>query len=82
MKKPIKKIAPKKKSEAIKKAAFDASPVSRKAVDAIKAKLRKVQDKKDATKIARTELAAEKKALQQKAKLKASEAIYKKSKRK
>jgi hypothetical protein len=33
-------------------------------------------------KIARTELAAEKKALQQKAKLKASEAIYKKSKRK
>ena len=82
MKKPIKKTTPAKKPDVIKKAAFDASPVSRKAVDAIKAKLRKAQDKKDAMKIARTELAAEKKELKKKAKTKALDALHKKSKRK
>ena len=81
MKKPIKNPTP-KKSEAVKKAAFEGSPVSRKAVDAIKSVLRKRDAQQEAVKIARVELAAEKKALALKAKIKASEELYKKAKRK
>jgi hypothetical protein len=58
MKKPV------KKTNLVKKAAFDASPVSRKEVDAIKAKLRKTDNKREALKIAQNELKAEKKELQ------------------
>ena len=81
MKKPIKKPAP-KKSDAIKKANFEGSPVSRKNVEAIKKVLRKRDAKQEAVKIARAELAAEKKALALKAKIKASETLYKKAKKK
>jgi hypothetical protein len=55
MKKPI------KKTNLVKKAAFDASPVSRKEVDAIKAKLKKTDNKREALKIAQNEIKAEKK---------------------
>ena len=51
----------------MKKASFDASPVSRKEIEAVKAKLRERQNKQEAVKIAKAELAAEKKALKQKA---------------
>jgi predicted transcriptional regulator len=76
MKKPV------KKTNLVKKAAFDASPVSRKEVDAIKAKLRKTDHKREALKIAQNELKAERKELQKKAQLKFLEALYQRSKTK
>jgi hypothetical protein len=51
-------------------------------VDAIKAKLRKTDHKREAVKIAQNELKAERKELQKKAQLKLSEALYQRSKTK
>ena len=63
-----KRVAIKKSAAtSMKKASFDASPVSRKEIEAVKAKLRERQNKQEAVKIAKAELAAEKKALKQKA---------------
>ena len=78
MKKPVKKTS----ANLVKKSAFDASPVSRKEVEAIKAKLRKTDHKREAVKIAQNELKAERKELQKKAQLKLSEALYQRSKTK
>lgn len=78
MKKPVKKTS----ANLVKKSALDASPVSRKKVDAIKAKLRKTDHKREAVKIAQNELKAERKELQKKAQLKLSEALYQRSKTK
>ena len=71
-----------KKTDATKKSKFEASPVSRKAVEAIKAKLRKQQDKRDAVKIAKSELEAEKKALQKKSHRKLTDALLKRGNKK
>lgn len=78
MKKPIapKKAIARKKTPLVKKATYEASPVSRKEVDAIKVKLRKKANKVDAMKVAQTELKAEKVALRKKAHLKLLEALY------
>jgi hypothetical protein len=77
----MKKTVKKTTAKAIKKATFAASPVSRKKVEAIKSKLRKAADQKDAVKIAKTELAAEKRELSRKAHLKLMDDLYKKSKK-
>ena len=83
MKKPTKKTIALKKTtpNLVKKAKFDASPVSRKEVEAIKSKLRKKANKADALKVARTELETEKKKLARKAHLKLMESLYQKTKK-
>ena len=70
-----------KKPTAVKKAIFEASPVSRKEVDAIKVKLRKQANKADAMKVAQTELKAEKAEVRKTAHLKLLEALYQANKK-
>ena len=69
-----------KKASLAKKVSFDASPVSRKEVEAMKAKLREKANKSEALKVAKAELKAEKKDLQKKAHTKLLEALYRRSK--
>ena len=77
MTKPTQPATKRKTATAMKKAQFESSPVTRAEVNKIKAKLREEANKGQALKIAKAELATEKRALQKQASLALMEKLRK-----